>query len=286
MLFCDLTLSGYSSGSAGGSVWPDVSDATNSMRPTPSPSPRDEDAPAQRADLSAKDPSQKFVEMETSMVERLEKRMAELENTFMADLAEKKRKAEEELEQHVNEKRQRYEHELQALRHDNEEAQAALALAHDQLTQCKDDFALESKALDELRLKGRQMQDSLDKEAAEANAQPATPKPSFDAKSAKELLRHKLEQTKQRGEQGTTSKQDSPQDQQPPQGPRDTQTEQAPPLKEQQIVLASDQRFTSATHPQAWQCLYRMCKKTDGVDKEIYEKWHAGGSLKLACINV
>ena len=45
------------------------------------------------------------------------------------------------------------------------------------------------------------------------------------------------------------------------------------------LVPTSSQRFTSSTHPEAWQYLYRLTKSKDKCDEEIYKAWHEGLGL-------
>ena len=150
--------------------------------------------------------------------------------------------------------------------------QTQLAMASEQLQERMLLVTDEQKTLDDLREKTRQMQ--LQLEAAADHNPPVNPLPCTPSAKAKELLKQKLEQTQKK----VAIPISTPSPASLPSGERPS--ENTGNLGEMTgnglMVPISDQRFTSSTHPQAWHCLYRMCRKPDGIDKEIYDKWHAG----------
>ena len=140
----------------------------------------------------------------------------------------------------------------------------------------------EQKVLDELKDKTKTMKERLEVEAAKMEQNKLTPTvaaPPPPTPNAKDALKQKLVARK-------ASLLLSPPTATPQPPPSETPTPSATPTPSPQsevanqqqgpLVPCSDQRFTSSTHPQAWHCLYRMCRKSDSCDKEIYDMWRAG----------
>ena len=209
------------------------------------------------------------------MLKRLEEKMACLEKKLLGELEDKKRKAQEELQHDLNEKRRKIDDEIFEMEEERSLHETRLAIASEQLQERMVLVADEQKSLDDLKEKSRIMRQELEAAAREKEQAPDQSKRTAEDK--KELLRQKLEATvKKNASPESVSVAPSP----PSVGPQPT----ASPLPSEglggggeTVALVSDQRFTSSTHPQAWHCLYRMTRRSDGCEAEIYKLWHEGG---------
>ena len=194
---------------------------------------------------------------------------ASLEAEMQQQLLEKKRKAEQELEVEMRLKKLKLQEDLERLEEEKISQQNRLAELNDQLQERMVLISSEQETLDELRDLSKEMQSRLQLAGAEA-----------DRDKSKQLLRQKLEDTvrKQRAAQAPVNPA-LPANAPAPEAVRANTLalpSTAPPAPAPAITPSSDQRITSANNPQAWHQLYRMTKKPDSVDKEIYDAWHAG----------
>ncbi|CAL1138844.1 unnamed protein product [Cladocopium goreaui] len=282
---CGLFVEGYSSGSAGGSILDTTEAATPAEPPQGHGAFPDPALPKQVPGEGEVPPTvagpmpgfnTTMETLEKEMMERLQLKMLELEESFTREIHEKKRVAEQELEKEYNGKRAKLDEEIFDLQENLVHQQTQLALASEQLQERMLLVSDEQKCLDDLREKTRQMK--LQLEAAADHDPPMHPPPCTPSSKAKELLKKKLEQTQKKPAVpiSTPSPASLPSAVRPSENTGD--------LGEVSVngpmVPVSDQRFTSSTHPQAWHCLYRMCRKPDGIDKEIYDKWHSGGAKR------
>lgn len=221
--------------------------------------------------------------LETDMLEQSQEKMQSLEEEFVKDLVEKKRKQEHDLQAEMDAKRKKLNDEILALEEEKCLQESRLALASDQLQERMQLVSDEQQALDELKEKSKAVRDQLEAAGIE--------KQQDDAKRAaaekKELLKQKLEATIHRSKAGVplvpSTPPETPNPAAPLQSPAPTVPAEMPeaptptePVAERNLVPVSEQRFTSSTHPQAWHCLYRMTRKTDGCNAEIYKLWHEG----------
>ena len=145
----------------------------------------------------------------------------------------------------------------------------------------------EQTILDNLKDKAIEMQRKLEEEARKLEP----PKDlDLDPKTVmKDRLREKLEMTiKKRWLEVDAVAPKTPAEPSPPPssgGPSPSPTpESATTVPTTTVIVpTTDMRFSSSTHPAAWQFLYRITKKEDQCDKEIYDAWHAGVGLET-CI--
>ena len=217
--------------------------------------------------------------LESEMLERLKGRMKELEDSMMAELENKKRQAEQDLENQLNVKRKRLEEQVELLAEERSEQECKLALVSEQLQEKMQCVSEEQTTLDDLKQKSRMMQENL-------NTMPVTPR-SEDGQDQKtrdkEALRLKLQgvtlKTPEHSMQSPASVQ-SQLSHEPAPSKQSTPTDGSPPPETLVLVPTSSQRFTSSTHPEAWQYLYRLTKNKEKCDEEIYKAWHEG----LGCV--
>lgn len=224
-----------------------------------------------------------------AMEEDLKRRMDEyargLEAAMMEAFVEKKRKAEEELDADIASrrelKRQQLEEEIDQERKDKEARLAILSVRVSE-EQCN---------LDQLKARSKEMQDHLEAEAQrmknlakEPESQGlGTPVP-MSAAARKEMLKEKLLSTAQRA--AATPHMPTPATPTPsevvlPRGaaldaPASGKLAPSSSSNNGPEHCVTDMRFSSSTHPTAWQFLYRLTRKEDTCDKEIYDAWHAG----------
>lgn len=276
-----LSVSGYSSGSAGGSILDTTEAATPAEPPQGHEAFPDPALPKQVPGEGEVPPTvagpmpgfnTTMETLEKEMMERLQLKMLELEESFTREIHEKKRVAEQELEKEYNGKRAKLDDEIFDLQENLVHQQTQLALASEQLQERMLLVSDEQKCLDDLREKTRQMK--LQLEAAADHDPPMHPPPCTPSSKAKELLKKKLEQTQKKPAVPISTP--SPASLPSAGRPSENTGDLGEVSGNGPMVPVSDQRFTSSTHPQAWHCLYRMCRKPDGIDKEIYDKWHSG----------
>ncbi len=230
-------------------------------------------------------------DMEKELKERMERHAKSLEQSLTADFLAKKRKAEEELEQEIDMKRTKRLMELEEdLILENEYKQSKLAGLDAQLAEKMQLVADEQTILDDLKDKAIEMQRKLEEEARILEP-PKNPTEPTDPKSVmKNRLREKLEMTnkKKSGLEADAVAPKTPAEPSPPPssgGPSPSPTPESTTTVPTTAVVVptTDMRFSSSTHPAAWQFLYRITKKEDHCDKEIYDAWHAGVGLET-CI--
>lgn len=294
---CQCVFAGYSSGSAGGTVFPEPTggDATTAPE-VPNTTEVPPEVPAQREEADkpkGTPPDLSLAEHEAAMKERLEQHMKLLEEKFHNELLDRKRAAEHDLEIEMESKRQKKLRDLDdEFQVDKTQKQACLDQMEAQLMEKMQLVADEQTVLDELRDKSRTMRQQLEEAATQdpsLSQPPSTPSPTSasvaDSSAMKERLRQKLQEA-------TTKK--------PAQNPTDPPKSELSGLPGKPtgdiVVPVSNMRFTSSTHPEAWHFLYRLNKKVDDKDslpewqKEVYDQWHAGLSppnfLKLCYTNL
>jgi len=264
---------GYSSGSAGGTVVPPSESQTlPPQREVDEPHVKTEPGPPAGIELGTHENACKH--LEETMMKRLEEKLFGLEQKFLGELEEKKRKAHEEMMFELNEKRRKIDDEIFELEEEKILHESRLAMASEQLQERMVLVADEQKTLDDLREKSRTMRQEL--EAAGREKEQLANQAKREAQEKKELLRQKLE--------ATAKKNATPESVSPSPASVASQPTVSPfPSDERNggeaVALVSDQRFTSSTHPQAWHCLYRMTRKADSCDAEIYKLWHEGGVM-------
>ena len=218
------------------------------------------------------------------MLQRLEQKMKQLEVSFLEELDRKKRKAEQDMETEINEKRRKLDDEIFQMEEEKALHESRLAITSDQLQQNMALVSEEQQLLDELREKSRKMKSELEAAAAEKTKQDDLAK--REAAEKKEALKRKLELAKAGPPTPSPSTVASPGnvssamptsagEVETPGESTDAQLGGGGP-HDGRVVPISDQRFTSSTHPQAWHCLYRMTRKPDSCDAEIYKLWHEG----------
>ena len=264
---------GYSSGSAGGTVVPPSESQTlPPQREVDEPHVKTEPGPPAGIELGTHENACKH--LEETMMKRLEEKLFGLEQKFLGELEEKKRKAHEEMMFELNEKRRKIDDEIFELEEEKILHESRLAMASEQLQERMVLVADEQKTLDDLREKSRTMRQEL--EAAGREKEQLANQAKRAAQEKKELLRQKLA--------ATAKKNATPESLSPSPASVASQPTVSPfPSDERNggeaVALVSDQRFTSSTHPQAWHCLYRMTRKADSCDAEIYKLWHEGGVM-------
>ena len=219
--------------------------------------------------------------LENEMVERLQMKMSQLEDQFTREINLKKQKAEQLMDQEFEAKRRKLDEEIFDLQEQRAFQESQLAIAGEQLQERMHLVSEEQKALDDLRDKTRAMQAKLDSAATESN-KPQVERRGSPTLSAKDLLKQKLEQTAKKNTAAfaVAETPSSHFHESTPMGSVPSGDGIVPDGPSVAVVPVSDQRFTSSTHPQAWHCLYRMTRKQDGCDPEIYKKWHEG----LVCL--
>ena len=306
------SLLGYSSGSAsaGGQLLgdeptipatipatlPDHDDLSQQVEPekvNPAPAPLDQ--PPAPGPVQAQ-PAVVENALEIQMKERMNEHAKRLEKEMIDDFLQRKRKAELELEEELDMKRQKR---IQDFEAEIQETKAIKMAELDSLDmQLRERMQLvidEQSQLDDLKQMSRDMNRKLEeeatklaltkKQAATAAELQQTPRNAAlqqtapeDAKSAlKEKLKEKLAEK-------NTQLSTTPQPRTVPQTTPPSSVETAQSQGSGQRVLAgqtavvpvTDMRFTSSTHPAAWQFLYRLTRREDQCDKSIYEAWHAG----------
>lgn len=296
LVFVQLgTLSGYSSGSAGGSV---LGGSTNEpvepVEPAPvtprraiqpSSPPRGSPQACAKASpptsMPVPDPLPSHAaELEAQLRSRMEAHARSLEKALTDDFLERKRKAEDELEEEIRIKREKRMRDLEEeIKEELDMKEARLAGLDAQLVEKMQLVADEQSILDDLKEKSANMQRRLDEEARKAGTVDATPDVSKSA--LKDRLREKLDLTNKKKDANQAGLVATPT---PPQGggtPSPSSALPTPPSTGPKDVLVpvapvTDMRFSSSTHPAAWQFLYRLTRKSDQCDKAIYDAWHAG----------
>ena len=270
---------GYSSGSAGGSVLGDtVHNPPKELRePVPSSTGPPQPPPDQPAQRLPESDAESTSALESELKARMEKHAKALEKAMSDDFLEKKRKAEDELETEMEQKRRKRMQELdEEMEEKRQMKEAALDSMEMQLQTRMQLVADEQLLLDDLKEKSKKMQEQIEEEANRLTTAPAQ-KTAEDPKTAmKERLKEKL--------QGRNAALATPPPSQttqssPPSAdsvPAAPDSAKGTPTPTGTIVPMTDMRFTSSTHPAAWQFLYRLTKREDQCDKEIYDAWHAG----------
>lgn len=292
-----LALLGFSSGSAGGEVLGEFPEKPKTPERSPDPPATQEQVPVTGEKppvspiASVSEPQSSVSALETELKERMYKHMAALEKEMTNEFMEKKRKAESDLEVEINLKREKRMRDLEEdLSEEKRLKETHLARLECQLSERMQLVSDEQALIDELKEKSRELQKKLADEQAKLqnlNSVPATPvveTPMLDEKDrAKELLKLKIQQTVERSRE-------VPAAQQTPSPPNSTVSgagdgsglsSGGTPTSEPTgvIVPITDMRFTSSTHPGAWHFLYRVTRREDQCDKEIYDQWHAGGKI-------
>lgn len=215
--------------------------------------------------------------LEKSLVEKLNARMLELEHKMVAELESRKREAEQNMDEEVNKKRQRLQGDIQDLIDERTEQENKLAVATEQLQDKMQSVSSEQAILDELREKSRAMQKQL-QEAAVANHNPG--KSEDEKAKQKELLKQKMQASAHKAPPNPPATPNAALASPSTVSSTTPGTESTPAVTEQAMVPVSSQRFTSSTHPEAWQYLYRLTKHKDKCDEEVYNAWHEGsGSI-------
>ena len=234
-------------------------------------------------------PEMEMADMEAQFKARMDAHAKALEKALSDEFLEKKRKAEQELEVEIELKREKRMRELEEeIKEEVDAKQAKLASLDAQLSERMLLVSEEQTLLDDLKQKAHEMQCKLDEESRKSmNAmgrEPPThavfPVPCTrvsDPKSAmKEKLREKLEETQRENQVGmkdVSQSTPSPTGSAPAHTPSPSTVASAP---DGVIVPVTDMRFSSSTHPAAWQFLYRLTRREDQCDKTIYDAWHAG----------
>ena len=215
--------------------------------------------------------------LENQMVERLHLQMSKLEDQFMKEINLKKQKAEQLMDQEFEAKRRKLDEEIFDLQEQKALQETQPALAGEQLQERMHLVSEEQRVLDDLRDKTKTMQARLEAAATE-HKKPRKEPESLPTLSPKELLKQKLEQTaKKTIAAGATARMvETPSPLSSEATPKGVVPNGDGDVPSGAVVPISDQRFTSSTHPQAWHCLYRMTRKPDGCEPEIYKKWHEG----------
>jgi len=222
--------------------------------------------------------------LQADALEKLKCHMRNLEDQMMAELEQKKRQAEQDLETHMAVKRKRLQEQVDVLAEERSEQECRLALVSEQLQEKMQCLSEEQTTLDELKEKSRMMQEQL-------SSMPVTPRTEdgqHRKTQHKEALKLKLQAAALKTPENSTQSPasvHSQQSQQPPPSKQSTPTGgpsdgSSPPPDALVLVPTSSQRFTSSTHPEAWQYLYRLTKSKDKCDEEIYKAWHEG----LGCV--
>ena len=288
-LFGGNALPGYSSGSAGGSVLGGAPEACEGPMPKPSdqvPVPPDLAPSPSLPPPLTETPVPELASLEAEMKSRMERHAKALEKALTDDFLEKKRQAEMDLDMEMDLKRQKRMRELEEeLKEQADMKKAALESLDMQLAERMQLVADEQNTLDDLRDKSIDMRRMLEEESKKVEGThmehaepPATPAASESKTAMKEKLRQKLQDTAQKkAELASIALTPSvgiaaptPESTQVPTGPKDGA-----------IMPITDMRFSSSTHPAAWQFLYRLTRKPDQCDQSIYEAWHAGGDLNI-----
>ena len=279
---------GYSSGSAGGSVLGDavhdpptskeLCEPSPSLTGPPEPPPKE---PAQQLPESALSASA----LESEMKARMDKHAKALEKAMTDDFLEMKRKAEAELETEMEQKRMKRMQELdEEMEEKKRMKEAALESMEMQLQSRMQLVADEQMLLDDLKEKSKNMQRKIEEEASRMTTASAQ-KTTEDPKTAmKERLKEKLQEKAALATpppSGAVQKSPPSADSVPaaPESAKGTPPNTA-------IVPMTDMRFTSSTHPAAWQFLYRLTKREDQCEKEIYDAWHAGAKTVLMELSI
>lgn len=227
-------------------------------------------------------------DMEAQLKIRMERHAAILEKQLEDEFFAKKRKAESELDEEIELRRQKRLRDLEEdIKEELDLKNAKLARASSELAERMELVAEEQKLLDELKDKAINMQQMLEEEAKKlasakaatqtAEAAIATPHRVDNKTSLKDRLKEKLEQTMSKAR---TTPAAAPSHQATTPSPTSTPSPTVPSVEGKKpsgaIVPTTDMRFSSSTHPGAWQFLYRITKREDQCDKEIYDAWHAG----------
>ena len=280
-------LAGYSSGSAGGLVTPRADGArgvspdvlgqeppalSNASPPTAAPCNPPEASPCAPP---APGPTKAQANVEHELVSKALTRVKELEEIMLKELEERKRKAEEDFEQEMIQKKQRVQKEIEELVEQRNVEESRLALASEQLQEKMACVSEEQSFLDELKSKSKEMQHKLAEAAAEQ-------KPADEKEKQKQALRLKL----QAGVHSVPKELATPTTPAPSVQSASRQSNiPSPPSQDKEVVIVpvSTQRFTSSTHPEAWQYLYRMTKSPEKCDEEIYKAWHEGQLFGETC---
>lgn len=280
-------LAGYSSGSAGGSVIhcpgppeaasssPKVEVTDGAVSPiTPAPPA----APVEGHDATAPQPASKdLAAVEADMMDKLKARMAEMESNMIVDFENRKRAAEQELE-NINAKKQCMEMEIELLKVQQADEESKLGIVSEQLQDKMLCVSEEQTILDDLREKSKAVEKQLEEAAKTMNAKQSAENNLQEQKEQqKEALRLKLQQASaNKAAVPSTPVTSSPAPSQAPSTVTTSTPPPAPVVPSDAMVPVSSQRFTSSTHPEAWQYLYRLAKNPDKCDEEVYKAWHEG----------
>ena len=212
--------------------------------------------------------------MEQLLMEQMHARMDKLEKKMVNELSDRKRQLEENLESEYASKKQCLQKEIDSLMEQKSDEESRLALVAEQLQEKMLCVTEEQAALDDLKSKSQLLQQKLD-DAATVEVKEG----EEDAKAKqKEALRLKLQNAQATQSQvPSTPKVPSPP---PSASPPPSSVQSLSPGGE--VVPVSSQRFTSSTHPEAWQYLYRLTRTRDKCgDDEIYKAWHEGFGFSM-----
>lgn len=293
-------LAGYSSGSAGGSVVPEraeppeaapskpkveVADVTAGPVSPVTPAPAAPAAnPLEGQDARAPPPASKdLAAVEADMMGKLHARMADMEKQMVVDFENRKRAAEQELE-NITSKKMCIEVEIEMLKVQQAEEESKLNIVSEQLQDKMLCVSEEQTILDDLREKSRDVEKQLEEAAKTMNNKPPQEVPRTEntepeqKQQQKEALRLKLQQqaSANKASVPSTSLASSPAPSPAPSTVTTSTPPPAPAVATEAMVPVSSQRFTSSTHPEAWQYLYRLTKNPDKCDEEVYKAWHEG----------
>ena len=279
---CQCVFAGYSSGSAGGTVFPETAGASDSPEaPNATEVTAEVPAPTEEAnEPKHKPPDPSLAEHEAALKERLEQHMKMLEDKFYNELLDRKRAAEQDLEIEIESKRQkktsrdwwwisRWQNSETSMSRSNGSSIDGKNATCSRWANCARWVAREITHSE--TAVGRSC-----KTRSPLTSTSFYPIPSLwggivcnEGKTSAKTAGGNFQETCRHTR--------SPQ---PPQKPEVSGLPDKP--KGDIVVPISNTRFTSSTHPEAWHFLYRINKKVDDKDslpewqKEVYEQWHAG----------
>eukprot|EP00435_Cladocopium_sp_Y103_P041456 s597_g11.t1 len=299
---------GYSSGSAGGSVLGGPPEMSADPMPALSdqvPPPPNQGVPSTPAPSLPPPLKETLVPemttLEADMKSRMEQHAKALEKALTNEFLEKKRQAEIDLDMEMDLKRQKRMRDLEEeLKEQADMKRATLASLDIQLAERMQLVADEQTMLDELKDKSIDVRRRLEEESKKMQElqelqlksaepttpaePPQTPAPAHDKEAMKDKLRQKLQDTVQKKQNQSELASSAHTPLASVAAPTPSAHVEVPAVptgpRDGGIVPMTDMRFTSSTHPAAWQFLYRLTRKPDQCDKSIYDAWHAGGTKR------
>ena len=220
--------------------------------------------------------------MEAEMKARMDAHAKLLEKAMTDEFLQKKRVAEEQLEEEMEMKRQKRLRDLEEeIKEETLAKQAKLASLDLQLQERMQLVADEQTLLDDLKDKSIEMQRKLEEESKTLSKKSPEPMRS-DAADPKTAMKAKLKEKLDNMGKGLPATPTSHTTESLGHTPvAEGLTPTTSPKEGNVIMPMTDMRFTSSTHPAAWQFLYRMTKKEEHCDKSIYDAWHAGAPIVL-----